>query len=299
MGLLRKGAADLFLLPYIPVARGPCSRSRRVGGRVSRAIYFASLSNEVTRTLDTLSGCPNEGHVCRTGSISDQDYNPEHVEILNRILSRVKSRAMCCRESFRDAATGGDLCAALKLAGFKMDCIDNNLNKYSPFAEPPLNSPCIKIQEVLPPGFFSSIFEGSRMFLPSLGSASANLRQQDKLYDGVLGGGKYDTLGYFRRGLAAWRTSVRRLVCCKLAAVPKKFGEQLRKILMVCPLNNLCVEAEDVGDAFSHIGLCGPAPSSRPILPLTLWPPHSWMSPTLSLLWSCLRSCGRSRWVPA
>lgn len=197
-------------------------------------------------------------------------------------------------------------------------------HKYVPFhaksmAEPPITHKPIDLRMHSPPDFTDKFFDPNKLLHPDYFDSSSILRQDLKLlnarYCKVLGP-REEFLRYLHlpQSRQLWTAHLAKdcVANVSVAAVPKRSGTDLRKILMVCPFNSLCQPLASLcGSSEVSYGMrgCGSLSQTRSSIyswsvaaldessafTFVLPPPFGGASSkwvTCFMLLMCLRGCG-------
>ena len=263
-------------LPPLPRPPAPRSRGRRGRKRWHDAVALWEVAERARRSLNFLMGkmdaagqeMPPGGKEARIRAGAGPD-SPE--ALLHGVWLQLLSAAKRVREVRRRSSStgapalaelGGDMSESYQRAGSLPVTA-----KYADFVgdrmdEPPAGTAGIPLLAVLPPWAAELYGQFEKLVPPLCEDRSAQLRRDNAVFQKVLGS-RDEYIKYL------WRAEARDLFClrpvgavrawCSVAAVPKRSGDQLRKILMVCPFNAAAVTVYEMMAAARAAG-CSEVP---------------------------------------
>ncbi len=266
--------SNLWPISEIPAPPRPCSRSSRVVQRWSSALAVWEVAERCRRALNDLKGTLSDS------SLGDSSYVARHVvagrvrrtlgvtstmhEVHLRLLRRAQFLVRA-RRSGTGVAWEAELCKHASSA-YERDPTE----RYVPFdaslvSEPDPKHPAIPLLSVLPADLASLYADRDRL-VPDLDEKTELLRSLNRQFNRVLG----PTVEYHKylarpdvRCLWELRPATEAVATCSLATVPKRSGDALRKITMVCPFNDVALDVSSLLGRDPAYGLLGAAALSQ------------------------------------
>ena len=259
---------DLLPLAPIPMPPGTCSHSRRVRRRARRALELWRSAEQTRITMNTMGATDSlphrVSHEGPTGRVRSASTAVQRAWLL--LLRHTKRLQVARRLSQAVAATGALAVDELtKQADADTYGPWGSGPKYVPFraaliAEPPIEHAVIPLMEALPPLVAARYANIEDLLLPAAEAAEALKGINLYAYDTILGD-RAEFAKYLWRPEAQllWELIPEEecLSTVSVAAVAKKSGHMLRKIIMSVPFNTKTRTPSQIMGSAVDYGLLG------------------------------------------